>query len=146
MWRVAEFAIPKYISLVNWLFWAEAFWETANTRRGFSEFPFSAWIQLLPKELYCHRSLFRAFYQSGKNDTPQEKKTRNPHHTQTNCHKLSCFPSILLTTHSSSPQIISSPLRIQYFGYLISRVNSLDKTLMLEKIEGRRRRGWQRTR
>ena len=32
-------------------------------------------------------------------------------------------------------------LKLQYFGYLMQRANSLEKTLMLEKIEGRRRRG-----
>ena len=32
-------------------------------------------------------------------------------------------------------------LKLQYFGHLIRRVDSLDKTLMLGKIEGRRRRG-----
>ena len=32
-------------------------------------------------------------------------------------------------------------LKLQYFGYLIRRANSLEKTLMLETIEGRRRRG-----
>ena len=32
-------------------------------------------------------------------------------------------------------------LKLQYFGHLIQRVNSLEKTLMLEKIEGKRRRG-----
>ena len=37
-------------------------------------------------------------------------------------------------------------LKLQYFGYLMQRANSLEKTLMLEKIEGRRRRGRQRTR
>ena len=35
-------------------------------------------------------------------------------------------------------------LKLQYFGYLIQRTDSLEKTLMLEKIEGRRRRGRQR--
>ena len=34
--------------------------------------------------------------------------------------------------------------KLQYFGHLIWRVDSLEKTLMLKKIEGRRRRGWQR--
>ena len=34
-------------------------------------------------------------------------------------------------------------LRLQYFGYPMWRINSLEKTLMLGKIEGRRRRGWQ---
>ena len=37
-------------------------------------------------------------------------------------------------------------LKLQYFGHLIRRADSLDKTLMLGKIEGRRRRGRQRTR
>ena len=37
-------------------------------------------------------------------------------------------------------------LKLQYFGYLMRRVDSLEKTLMLVKIEGRRRRGWQRMR
>ena len=37
-------------------------------------------------------------------------------------------------------------LKLQYFGHLMRRVDSLEKTLMLGKIEGRRRRGRQRTR
>ena len=37
-------------------------------------------------------------------------------------------------------------LKLQYFGHLMQRVDSLEKTLMLGKIEGRRRRGQQRTR
>ena len=37
-------------------------------------------------------------------------------------------------------------LKLQYFGYLMQRADSLEKTLMLGKIEGRRRRGQQRTR
>ena len=37
-------------------------------------------------------------------------------------------------------------LKLQCFGHMIRRTNSLEKTLMLEKIEGRRRRGWQRLR
>ena len=37
-------------------------------------------------------------------------------------------------------------LKLQYFGHLMRRVDSLEKTLMLEKIEGRRRRGQQRMR
>ena len=35
-------------------------------------------------------------------------------------------------------------LKLQYFGHLMRRNDSLEKTLMLGKIEGRRRRGWQR--
>ena len=37
-------------------------------------------------------------------------------------------------------------LKLQYFGHLMPRANSLEKTLMLEKIEGKRRRGQQRMR
>ena len=36
--------------------------------------------------------------------------------------------------------------KIQYFGHMMWRANSLEKTLMLGKIESRRRRGWQRMR
>ena len=37
-------------------------------------------------------------------------------------------------------------LKLQYFGHLMRRANSFEKTLMLGKIEGRRRRGQQRMR
>ena len=37
-------------------------------------------------------------------------------------------------------------LKLQYFGYLMLRADSLEKTLMLGKIEGKRRREWQRMR
>ena len=36
--------------------------------------------------------------------------------------------------------------KLQYFGHVMRRADSLEKTLMLGKIEGRRRRGWQRMR
>ena len=37
-------------------------------------------------------------------------------------------------------------LKLQSFGHLMGRADSLEKTLMLGKIEGKRRRGWQRKR
>ena len=37
-------------------------------------------------------------------------------------------------------------MKLQYFGHQMPRVNSLEKILMLGKIEGRKRRGWQRLR
>jgi len=37
-------------------------------------------------------------------------------------------------------------LKLQYFGHLMGRTDSFEKTLMLKKIEGRKRRGWQRMR
>ena len=37
-------------------------------------------------------------------------------------------------------------LKVQYFGHLMQRTDSLEKTLMLGKSEGKRRKGWQRMR
>ena len=37
-------------------------------------------------------------------------------------------------------------LKLQYFGHLMGRANSMEKTLMLEKIEGKRRKGRQKMR
>ena len=37
-------------------------------------------------------------------------------------------------------------LKLQYFGHLMRRTDSFEKTLMLGKIEGKRKRGWQRMR
>ena len=37
-------------------------------------------------------------------------------------------------------------LKLQYFGYLLQRTDSFEKSLVLRKIEGGRRRGWQRMR
>ena len=45
-----------------------------------------------------------------------------------------------------SPKGLMLKLKLQYFGQLVQRTDSLKKTLMLRKIEGRRRRGWQRMR
>ena len=43
-----------------------------------------------------------------------------------------------------TPEMVK--VKLQYFEHLIIRTNSLEKTLMLGKIESRRRRGWQRIR
>ena len=37
-------------------------------------------------------------------------------------------------------------LKLQYFGHLMQKAGSLEKTLMLRKIKGKKRRGWQRMR
>ena len=56
------------------------------------------------------------------------------------------------TLHQEFPQIIPEfsleglMLRRYYFGHLMPRADSLEKTLMLGKTEGKRRRGWQRMR
>jgi len=45
-----------------------------------------------------------------------------------------------------SLEVLMVKLKLQYFGHLMWRTDSLEKTLMLGKIESRRRRGWQRMR
>ena len=47
---------------------------------------------------------------------------------------------------SSCDSLVGMKLKLQYFGHLMRRVDSLEKTLMLGGIEGRRRRGQQRMR
>ena len=56
--------------------------------------------------------------------------------------------SILTILKEISPGLegLKLKLKLQYFGHLMQRADSLEKTLMLRKIEGRRRRGWQRMR
>ena len=55
--------------------------------------------------------------------------------------------SILKEIHPGcSLEGVMLKLKLQYFGHLIQRADSFEKTLMLGQIEGRRRRGWQRMR
>ena len=46
--------------------------------------------------------------------------------------------------YSVEELMLKLKLQLMNFGYLMQRVDSLEKTLMLGKIEGKRRRGWQR--
>ena len=54
--------------------------------------------------------------------------------------------SILKISPGCSVEGLMLKLKLQYFGHLMRRVDSLEKTLMLEGIGGRRRRGRQRMR
>ena len=54
--------------------------------------------------------------------------------------------SILKISHEYSLEGLMMKLKLQYFGYLMQRTDSLEKTLMLGKIKGGRRRGIQRMR
>jgi len=45
-----------------------------------------------------------------------------------------------------SLEVLMLKLKLQYFGHLMWRADSFEKNMMLGKIEGRRRRGWQRMR
>ena len=82
-------------------------------------------------------------------------------HQRTDAFELWCWRRLLRiswTARRSSQSILKgiSPgcfleglrlkLKLQYFGHLMRRTDSFEKTVMLGKIEGRRRRGWQRMR
>ena len=64
-----------------------------------------------------------------------------------NCGAIRSYQSIL---KEISPEYLLKglmlKLQLQYFGHLMRRTDSLKNTLMLGKIEGRRRRGWQKMR
>ena len=59
---------------------------------------------------------------------------------------LDCKESILKETSPGCLKGFMLKPKLQYFGHLMRRADSLQKTLMLGKIEGRRRRGQQRMR
>ena len=74
-------------------------------------------------ELWCWRRLLRVLWTARSNQSIQ--KEINPKY---------------------SLERLMLKLKLQYFGHLIRRADSLGKTLILGKIEGRKRRGWQRMR
>ena len=86
---------------------------------------------------------------------------KKPEHWRIDAFELWCWRRLLRvpwTARRSSQSILkeTSPgcsleglmlkLKLQYFGHLMQRTHSFEKTLILGKIEGRRRRGWQRMR
>ena len=75
-------------------------------------------------ELWCWRRLLRALWPAGRSSQSILKEI-NPEY---------------------SLEGLMPKLKLQYFGHLMWRADSLEKTLMLGKIEGRRRRGWRRMR
>ena len=75
------------------------------------------------------------------------KRTRK----QTNKHKNQASKHTQDTLHTftickSRIKVVTKKLKLQYFGYLMQRKDSLEKTWKLRKIKGRRRRGGQRIR
>ena len=75
---------------------------------------------------------------SGNDETASNKRFNLVGHSQTNLRDIWCK---FITVWK-----LMLKLKLQYFGHLMQRVDSLEKTLMLGRIGGRRRRGWQRTR
>ena len=56
------------------------------------------------------------------------------------------FPTFILLPNGCSLEGMMLKLKLQYFGHLMRRVDSLEKTLMLGKIEDKRKKEWQRMR
>ena len=81
-------------------------------------------------------------------------------HWRLDAFELSCLRLLRVpwTARRSNPSILKEisleysleglmlKVKLQYFGHLMQRADSLEKTLILGKIEGRRRRGWQKMR
>ena len=66
---------------------------------------------------------------------------------RTDAFELWCWRRLLRvpwTARGYSLEGLMMKLKLQYFGHLMQRADSLEKTLMLGKIEGRRRRGYRR--
>ena len=55
-------------------------------------------------------------------------------------------PSLKIISPECSLEGLMPKMKLQYFGHLVWRTDSVEKTLMLGKIEGGRRRGWQKMR
>ena len=71
---------------------------------------------------------------------PGVQKTKAKHWNLPTASHTLLFPWQIQSTY------LMLKLKLQYFGYLMRRSDSLEKALMLGKIEGKRRRGWQRRR
>ena len=78
----------------------------------------------MPFELWCWRRLLRVPSMAGRSNQSILKEV----------------------SPKCSLEGLMLKLKLQYFGHLMWRADSFEKTLLLGKIEGRRRRGWQRVR
>ena len=75
--------------------------------------------------------------------------TKRAEHWRIDAFELWCWRRFLRvpwTAKRSNQSILMLRLKLQYFGHLLQRTNLLEKSLILRKIEGRRRRGQQRMR
>ena len=82
-------------------------------------------VLMLSNELWCWRRFLKSPLDSTRRSNQSILEENNPEYS---------LEGLMLK------------LKIQYSGHLMQRANSLEKTLMLGKIEGRRRREWQRIR
>ena len=111
----------------------------------------------LPKKVHVVKAMVYPVVMYGS----ETWTTKKAEHRRIDAFKLKCWKRLLRVpwiARRSSQSILKeiSPeysleglilkLKLQYYGHLMQRTDSLEKTLMLGKIEGRRRRGWQRLR
>ena len=83
-----------------------------------------SWAPIDAFELWCWRRLLRVPWTARRSNQPILKEI----------------------SPGCSLEGLMLKLKLQYIGHLMRRTDSFEKTLMVEKIEGRRRRGWQRMR
>ena len=122
---------------------------------------FSSYIYLLQIKYWFIRNYHSEYQERSKERDAQRYWERTLHFARIYCIVVSLSRRLLRvpwTTRRSNQSILKeiSPgfsleglmlrLKLQSFGHLMGRVDSLEKTLMLGEIGGRRRRGWQRMR
>ena len=79
-------------------------------------------------------------------ESPLDCKEIQPVHSEDQPPEQEAKPGLKEISPGCSLEGLMLKLKLQYFGHLMRRVDSLEKTLMLGGIEGRRRRGRQRMR
>ena len=110
-----------------------------------------------PGLLHCRQTLYCLSYQGSL--YKECVKSKKAEHWRIDAFELWCWRRLLRvpwTARRSNQSILKEinpeysleelMLKLQYFSHLMWRTDSLQKTLMLGKIEGRRRMGWQRIR
>ena len=113
-WRVAEYATPKYVALVYWLFWAVGNCKTANAGRNF------LLRQIFLKELNCYKSPSLEFHQPERMILITAQKTRSQYYMPANFITIippiysSQVPFIFTKNHFVSPERPTSSLPFSY--------------------------------
>ena len=119
VWKIRDITLPTKVCLVKAMVFPVVMYECENWSIKKAEH----W-RIDAFELWCWRRLFRVPW-TAKRSNQSILKEISPEYS---------LEGLLLK------------MKLQYFGHLMWRASSLEKTLMLGKIEGRRRRGRQRTR
>ena len=149
--REGNGTLPQYSCLENPMdggaWWAAVYW-VAKSRTGLSDFTFTFHFHALEKEMATHSSVL-AWRIPGMGE-PGGLLSMRSHRVRPDWSDLAAAAANARSNQSIIKKI-NPPysleglkLKLQYFGHLMCRADSLEKTLMLGKIEGRRRKRWQR--